>query len=201
MDSADAHLSDSTLVARVYLDGDLEAFEALVERYRPRVFNYLYRLVQDFERSRDLTQEVFIEIAAGIPRLTSFENISGWIYRLARGSVGLDFRRRRRSAPALAPGDNPDGRGREPFARAAVSGNDLAGPDRQAFRRLLEIKMERAILRLGPDLRRVVSLCLVRGLPYDRAASILKIGRRTVGTRLHRARRLMAEYLDAVPDD
>ncbi len=201
MSSADAHLSDSTLVARVYLDGDLEAFETLVERYRPRVFNYLYRLVQDFERSRDLTQEVFIEIAAGIPRLTSFENISGWIYRLARGVVGLDARRRRRSAPALALGDSPRGRGTETAARAAVSGNDLAGPDRQAVQRLLEIKMERAILRLGPGLRRVVSLCLVQGLPYDRAASILKIGRRTVGTRLHRARRLMAEYLDAAPDD
>jgi DNA-directed RNA polymerase specialized sigma24 family protein len=41
----------------------------------------------------------------------------------------------------------------------------------------------------------------MQGLPYGKVAEILRVARKTVGTRLYRARRLMEEYLDSAPDD
>jgi RNA polymerase sigma-70 factor (ECF subfamily) len=201
MDSAGAYLSDATLIARVYLDGDRDAFRLLDERYRPRVFNYLFRIIRNFERAQDLTQEVFLRVYEGIPRLVSFENIPGWIFRIARRSISLDARRRHRPGLALSIDGRFSAREEGAAIMAAILGSESRRPDRLASRRCLELKVERAILRLAPDLRKVASLCLIRGLPYGKAAEILRIERKTVGTRLYRARRLIGVYLDSTPDD
>jgi len=201
VDLAGAHLSDATLISRVYLDGDREAFDLLDERYRPKVFNYLYRIVQDFDRAQDLTQDVFLKAYAGIPQLVSFENVPGWLFRIARSSLGMEVRRRRRMKEALSLDGGPPTRSGRGNVMASVIGSDSHRPDRLASRRHLEKNVERAIRRLAPDLQKVVSLCIIQGLPYGKVAEILRIGRQTVGTRLYRARRLMAEYLNAAPDD
>lgn len=201
MDSAGAYLSDATLIARVYLDGDRDAFRLLDERYRPRVFNYLFRIIRNFERAQDLTQEVFLKVYEGIPCLVSFENIPGWIFRIARRSIGMDARRRQRPGSDLSIEGRFSAREERVAIMAAILGSESRRPDRLASRRCLEQKVERAILRLAPDLRKVASLCLIRGLPYGKAAEILRIERKTVGTRLYRARRLIGVYLDSAPDD
>jgi RNA polymerase sigma-70 factor (ECF subfamily) len=200
METPGAYLSDATLIARVYLDDDREAFDLIDERYRSRIINYLYRIVGDFERARDLAQEVIIKVYAGIPQLTSFENIQGWIYQIARNSLGMEGRRHQAegtlsldSVLAIAEGGMA--------LLGAFVGSDSHRPDCLASRRSLEKKVERAILRLPPRLREVVRLCIMQGLPYGKVAEILRVARKTVGTRLYRARRLMEEYLDSAPDD
>jgi RNA polymerase sigma-70 factor (ECF subfamily) len=43
------------------LAGDRRAFEALVRRHQGLVYNLLYRMVQDSEVARDLTQDAFLK--------------------------------------------------------------------------------------------------------------------------------------------
>ena len=203
MDAADGHLSDETLIAQIRCDGDRDAFNLLHQRYRPRVLNYLFRFLGNFERAEDLTQIVFIKVYGGIPKLVSLENIPGWIYRIAGNFARMEFRRRRRhrSEEALSLNSLLPGKDGKTIELADIIGSDFYRPDWIIQRRNLEAKVERAILRLAPALREVLILCIFQGLSYRKVAEILNIRSKTVGTRLFRARRSIGEYMNSTPDE
>ena len=49
---------DAALMLRVK-GGDMEAFEALVEKYKHPVINVMYRMIRDLDEAEDLAQNVF----------------------------------------------------------------------------------------------------------------------------------------------
>ena len=52
---------DARLMLR-FKQGDRHAFESLFERYTPRLLNFLARMLSDWARAEELTQEVFVRI-------------------------------------------------------------------------------------------------------------------------------------------
>ena len=54
-------LNDQELIAR-YTDGDEQAFETLLARYKAKIYTSIYLFVKDTEMAEDLFQEVFIKI-------------------------------------------------------------------------------------------------------------------------------------------
>ena len=52
---------DAALMLRVK-GGDMEAFEALVEKYKQPVVNVLYRMIHDLDEAEDLAQNAFIRV-------------------------------------------------------------------------------------------------------------------------------------------
>lgn len=59
--------SDAELFA-LNQQGDEEAFAELVERYQKRVYTMAVRLLGDREESRDVAQEVFLQVYRALPR-------------------------------------------------------------------------------------------------------------------------------------
>ena len=70
-------------------------FKALVERYQEKVRSTCFRFVHNGEDADDLTQEVFIQVYASLPRFREDSGLSTWIYRIAVNKA-LDFIRRQR---------------------------------------------------------------------------------------------------------
>ncbi len=54
-------LGDNALIS-AYLEGNEDAFEALVHRYQDKLVNYLNNLLHDYELAVDLAQEAFIRV-------------------------------------------------------------------------------------------------------------------------------------------
>ena len=54
-------LGDENLIQRVK-DGDMNAFDVLIRRWEDRLFNLIYKIVGDFEVSKDVRQEVLIRV-------------------------------------------------------------------------------------------------------------------------------------------
>jgi RNA polymerase sigma-70 factor, ECF subfamily len=91
------------LVAR-YQAGDVGAFDALYERFRPRIYDYLRRMAGSREDAEDLTQKVFLrvleeELSGQQPDWASF---SGWLWRVAHNAA-IDHHRRSGHATATPP--------------------------------------------------------------------------------------------------
>jgi len=74
--------SDELLVRR-YLRGDVFAFEQLVERYTPALFNLAYRLTQDRGEAEHVVQETFIRAWRYLDTFDGRAPLSAWLHRIA----------------------------------------------------------------------------------------------------------------------
>lgn len=77
-------LADSELVAR-YVRGDNAAFDALLARYKDRLYNYLIFLTRDAEKADDLFQDVFVKVIMTLQsgRYTESGRFWPWLTRIA----------------------------------------------------------------------------------------------------------------------
>ncbi|MBV9279908.1 MAG: sigma-70 family RNA polymerase sigma factor, partial [Chloroflexi bacterium] len=81
---------------------DRAAFAPLYHRYRHRVYAYLYTRLPHPEDAADLTQQVFVQALAALPRYRpDGPPFAGWLFRIARNAVVDHQRRRRRGAVTL----------------------------------------------------------------------------------------------------
>lgn len=91
---------DEQEVIRGCLEGDRQAFEKIVERYRDKVYWTAFNLVLDSEDARDVAQQSFIKVWKSLPEYDSGKSFSGWITKIAANSA-IDFLRARRVSEPL----------------------------------------------------------------------------------------------------
>src|SRR3954464_12794486 len=77
-------------------EGDRDAFEALVEKYRQPVMNLVYRTLRDATEAEDLAQHVFLQVYKSAHRYEVSAKFSTWIFTIARNLCLNEIRRRTR---------------------------------------------------------------------------------------------------------
>src|SRR6185436_3983395 len=86
---------DAALMLRVR-DGDRDAFEALVNKYKQSVLNVIYRTLPDATEAEDLTQHVFLQVFKSAHRYEVSAKFSTWLFTIARNLCLNEIRRRSR---------------------------------------------------------------------------------------------------------
>ncbi len=154
--------------------GGQDRFRAVYERHAPLVRAVLYNICGG-EHLDDLVQETFIKIWKGLPGFKENANIKTWIYRIATNTA-LDWCRKNASAKMehWLP-DVPGGEGGE----ANAIHRDI---------------VKKCLLRLSPEQRAVVTLCVFEELTVKEAATALGLPEGTVKSRLHYARAEMGKF-------
>src|ERR1044072_5431283 len=90
---AQADVSDLDLVKRCQ-DGDSEAFDELVTRYRTRVFGMIYNMVHSEQDAWDLAQDSFLKAWKSIKRFRGQSSFYTWVYRIVM-NVTIDHARKK----------------------------------------------------------------------------------------------------------
>ena len=170
--------SDDDLVAGAR-DGNVRAFEALLDRHQGRVMRVL-RLMGVPSRDReDVAQEVFIRVFRHLDGFKAGHPFAAWLYRVTVNS-SYDYRLRTgRRAWAEVPWEEETGE------HAAHAG---PGPEREAAGRSLRERLEAALGELSERERAVFILKELEGLETLDVARALGITRITVRRHLGRAR-------------
>lgn len=181
-------VSDRHLMEGLRRD-DPRAFEALVNRYKDRVLDFLFRMVGDLSWAEDLTQEAMLKLFEKRREYQERDLFRAWLFRIAR-NLGLDFLRRRRGRPEV-------GEGSWLLALADRGGGPGEGLDRVEKR----LRIERAIAGLSEKYRRTLVLVDLEGLSYEEAAHVEGTKVKTISTRLVRARRKLVEELGDLVED
>ena len=90
-------VSDDRLIAK-YVEGDNEAFDALIDRDKSRIFNYILHSVKDVDLANDIFQETFVKAIMTIKQGRYVENghFPAWITRIAHNLI-IDFFRQEKS--------------------------------------------------------------------------------------------------------
>ena len=177
-------LDEAGIVARAQ-DGDLSAFEYLVDTYQGRLFRLAYRMLNDRGDAEDVVQDTLTAGWLALPGLDRAGAFGGWIYRTATNR-SLDILRRRSTRPAaeLDPG------GLWP-ALAAQSSD----PHRNAEIAAELECLSRALAELPPGQRACWLLRELHDQSYAEIGAALGISAVTVRGRLARARENLAEAM------
>lgn len=88
--------TDDDLVA-LYVSGTNEAFDILLERYKERLYSYIYYIVHNADVADDLFQETFVKAIVTIRngRYTETGKFSAWLTRIAHNLIIDQFRTER----------------------------------------------------------------------------------------------------------
>ncbi|TAN38454.1 MAG: sigma-70 family RNA polymerase sigma factor [Verrucomicrobia bacterium] len=172
--------------------GDLSAYEELVQRHHPRIYNLLYHMTSHREDAQDLAQDVFLKAHAALRRFHGHSSFYTWIYRIAVNHA-LNFREKRRhDQAALRLDDMDQGVERDP---TFVELRSRESPFRDVTIGELQKKLNVALQKLSENHRAAVVLHDIQGLQHHEIARITKTSEGTVRSRLFYARQQLQKEL------
>jgi RNA polymerase sigma-70 factor (ECF subfamily) len=179
--------NDQAVFIEKLRSGDEAAFETLVDRYSGGIYAMLYRLTEDVEEARDLTQDTFLKAIRAVRSFRGDSELKTWLYRIAINESRNRFRwwkRRRRDLTISL--DAQVGDTDIPFS-SLIRGNSQS-PEDSALANEREYALQGALTELKPIYREAVILCDIEGLSYEETAEALGCGIGTVKSRISRGR-------------
>lgn len=180
-------LSDAALVEMV-MAGDQDVFAVLVERYKDAVQNLAYRMLSNTTEAEDVTQEAFVRAYTQLATYKPTHKFSTWLLSIA-SHLAIDQLRRRRFL-ALPLEDVP-------FLEWIVDVG--TGPELSALQGEQQDEIQQYLQHLPSKYRAVIVLRYWYDFSYEEIAGALKLTPALVKARLHRARELLARYMQQSP--
>jgi RNA polymerase sigma-70 factor, ECF subfamily len=161
--------------------GDRAAFHELVTLYQERLMYYVHRLVQDSNQSRDILQEVWLEVFRRLGKLQSPSAFRVWLYRIAHHRAVTHIRRQIVDSDA-----------REQLrvdVEETEPGNDLE---------LLENAelVHFALNKLSVIHREIMTLRFLEDMNVEEIAGVMECSEGTAKSRLHYAKCAMRRIIN-----
>lgn len=161
-------------------NGDMVAFNALVDRYKDRLLNVIGRMLNSTEEAEDIVQETFVRVYQHRSSFNFQHCFSTWIY-----TIGLNLARN-------------ELRKRKKFKFEEISelnsGEGALSVEMRLPTRLPE-DLDTAIKGLPEKYRTAFVLRDVEEMPYEEVAKVLDVPLGTVKSRVNRARLMLKEKL------
>jgi RNA polymerase sigma factor (sigma-70 family) len=182
---------------RLRSEQDREISEA-VERERPRLRNFIRRRVADQRDAEDILQEVFYEFVEAYRLMKPIEQVSGWLFRVARNRIIDLFRRRKTGSLADPVSVGEDGE--ELLLQDLLQSPEL-GPDAVYARSVLLEELDEALDELPERQREVFIAHEVEGRSFKDISAGTGVSVNTLIARKHRAVVHLRERLQAIHDE
>ncbi|HEY7314635.1 MAG TPA: sigma-70 family RNA polymerase sigma factor [Gemmataceae bacterium] len=179
---------DQRLIAEC-LQGNTAAFGVLVRCYQERLYNSVYRLVDNAEDAQDVVQEAFLSAYQSLDGFKGDSLFFTWLYRIAVNTA-ISLKRKQRAMVRIDMGRNGEPL-IEPLDPSEESRPGHALEQAEQGRRIRE-----ALARLSPEHRAVLVMKDMEGQKYETMAEILQVPIGTIRSRLHRARLELREVLE-----
>ncbi len=172
--------------------GEEAAFREILARYRAPVYNLCWRMTRNEEDARDLGQEIFIKVFRLLDRFDEQYAFHSWLFRIATNHC-IDHLRRQRLR--FLSYDRDGGSADEDEVMQVAS--EAPSPDVVLQRREAVEKLEEVIAELPPHYRVITLLRHDQQLSYEEIAESLSLPLGTVKARIHRARNMIQQLLEA----
>jgi RNA polymerase sigma-70 factor, ECF subfamily len=182
--------ADDTRLIAECLQGDTSAFGELVRRYQDRLYNTVYRHLDNAEDAQDVVQEAFLSAYQSLDSFKGNSEFFTWLYRIAVNTA-ISLRRKKKVTLSLhGAGDRNGEAVHEP-----LDPSEQTRPGHGLEQAEEERRIRNALHRLSPEHRMVLILKDMEGEKYETMAEVLQVPIGTVRSRLHRARAELREIL------
>jgi RNA polymerase sigma-70 factor (ECF subfamily) len=177
--------SERSLVQRAQ-HGDEQAFAALFQLHRKRVYSVCLQMTKDMAEAEDLTQEAFLQVFRSFGSFRGGCAFSTWVYRIAVNTVLMKVRRRKVWAVSL---DEPVS------SESGSQRRDIGRRDLRLSGAIDRIALRRAVQELSKGCRKIFVLHEVQGYQHREIAKMLECSVGNSKSQLHKAKMKMRELL------
>ena len=161
------------------VEGDVEAFNELVNRHHTKIYGLAYRMLGNAEDAEDATQETFLEAYKSIKTFRFQSQFGTWLYRVGMNTCNQYIRKAKSHNRML------NAYTEETAAQGMTEEREI--PERMAIKTEQRKVIQAAIDRLPPKQREVVTLYYMQHLKYKEIAEVLNCSLGTVASRLNKA--------------
>ena len=176
--------------------GDAAAFETLVKERSGEIYGLLYRLTENGEEARDLTQETFLRAFQSIMHFRGESDLRTWIYRIAINQARNRWRWWRRRRRDMTVSIDAETNGGRPTLVATLQSDSATDPEKDTLAHERERALRKALSSLRRVYREAVVLRDIEGFAYEEIATALDISVGTVKSRLARGRQELRRKLE-----
>ena len=178
-------LSEAEAIDRAK-QGDAEAFEALYNLHKRRVYSLCLRMTANTAAAEDLTQEAFLQLFRKIGTFRGESAFSTWLHRMAVNVVLMQLRRK--NLPVVPLDETMETEEESPRKEPGADDPRLAGSvDR--------MQLQRSIASLPPGYRMIFLLHDVEGYEHNEIATMVGCSIGNSKSQLHKARMKLREIL------
>jgi RNA polymerase sigma-70 factor (ECF subfamily) len=164
-------------------DGNMEQsryFEKFVKKYAPRIFKMIYNMINDYETTKDLTQDVFLKAWDNIDSFRGESSLYTWTYRIALNRV-FEYRKNTARMKTI------------PIEEIEVV--EIEEPEKILLMKKDAKLVKDSIKELPLKYQSTIILRYFEDKDYATIASILQIPIGTVRSRLHRGLSILMNIL------
>ncbi len=181
--------TDEQLIGR-FQAGDERAYVELVNRYKDRLFNFVFPFFGDVEQSEDVVQDTMLRLYEKKHYYKEIAKFSTWIYTIARNLANTELRKRKRRKTTYLSQMSKEER---QYDIPAIQ-DDV---DQDLQNEFMRNRINQAIDALPEHFKTVIILRDIQELSYDDISNIVEVPLGTIKSRINRARlQLQAELQD-----
>jgi RNA polymerase sigma factor (sigma-70 family) len=190
---------DRTLGTNWPMAQDDQRISEAVTRDYAGLRNFIRKRVSDQADAEDILQEVFYELVEAYRMMKPIEQVTAWLFRVARNRIIDRFRRKQREQARSAPVETSDD-GVELRIEDLLPSAD-AGPEAGYFRSVLLDELEAALEELPEEQREVFVAHEVMGYSFSEIAARTGVPLKTLLSRKHYAVRHLRRRLRDIYDE
>ena len=172
--------TDEELMAS-FQSGNEKAYIELVNRYKDRLFNFVFQYIGDFDRSEDIVQDTMLKVYTKKYYYKEIAKFSTWIYTIAKNLANSEYRKikRRKTSSFSQLSDNKE----MPYLKSSDLDIDLKYEIESDIK-----EINKAIENLPEHFRSVIILRDIQEESYEDISLIMDLPIGTVKSRINRAR-------------
>jgi RNA polymerase sigma-70 factor (ECF subfamily) len=187
-------LSDEVLIAN-FQNGDVEAYNELVRRYKDRLTNFVYRYTGNYDDADDIVQEVFIRIYTSKHLYREIAKFSTWMYTIAVNNCKTRLARAKREKTFSLNDINDDNEKQYDIPDECFS------PDSEVNSQYLNKFIQKALDSISETYRELVILRDIENFSYEEISEITGLPMGTVKSRINRGREKLQILLKDIYKD
>lgn len=164
-------------------NGDADAFQELVERYKKIVYYFAYDLTGHHENAEDLSQEVFIKTFRSLKSFRGDAKLSSWLYRITVNTLINQKRKKNYKLQTVQESLEEE----RLYMQSVINKPNNINPEKSAETALLQKYLQQALEKLSIRERSVFILRHYHDLKIKEIGDTLKLSPGTVKSYLFRA--------------
>ena len=174
---------------KLFQEGDIGAFNQLVYRYKDRLYNFIYRIVNDVELAEDLAQDTFLKVYTKKDSFKELYKLSTWMYTIAKNLAFTELRKKKRrktSSFSEISKDDWEIQVSDPTSKAIE--DEIMNEEKRR-------NIQNALLQISIDFRTIIILRDIQELSYEDISKIIEVPVGTVKSRINRGREKLYQLL------
>jgi len=172
-----------------FQNGDRDAFNHIVERYKDKLTNFLYRFTYDIDSAQDLAQDTLLKVYINKDSYKEIAKFSTWVYTIASNLAKTELRKIKRRKTYTISDLSTDDR------EFVLHRSDEESFEDQEDTLISGEILEKCLDSLDDEFKNIIILRDIQELSYDEISKILKIPLGTVKSRINRGRFKLKDLL------